>query len=146
MTKRTLGHLWRLHGPTSKDKVTFQSVFAIFPSLNSINVRLVSGASMREGSKVAAEVLASAAPQQCRRLEVGPPPGSQQHGLLQGERLLGVPVVLSSEQLGVLLSNEGLLLLQGRSPVGGRAVWEREHGEGRQLSLLEAGRARHPPG
>lgn len=135
-----------LHGHVHpKIKSHFSQFLLFFPFLNSINVRLVSVASMREGSKVAAEVLVSAAPQQCQRLEVRLPPGSQQHGLLQGERLLCVPVVLSSEQLGVLLSYEGLLLLLERSSVGSWAVWEGEHGEGGQLSLLEAGRARHPP-
>lgn len=40
---------------TSKNKVTFQSVFAVFPSLYCINVRLVSVALTQEGSKVTAE-------------------------------------------------------------------------------------------
>ncbi|KAF3859389.1 hypothetical protein F7725_021788 [Dissostichus mawsoni] len=45
---------------------------------------------------------------------------SQQHGLLQGERLLCVPVVWPSEQLGELLAKDGLLEW---SPVVEQGLW-----------------------
>lgn len=71
---------------------------------------------------------------------------SQQHGLLHGKRLLCVPVVWSSKQLGELLPNDRLLLLE-LCPVVKQAVGvggKRELLNGRHLGSLEAGRARHP--
>lgn len=71
---------------------------------------------------------------------------SQQHGLLHSECLLCVPVVWRSEQLGELLPDDGLLLLE-LCPVVEQAVrvfWEGELWDGRHLGALEAGRARHP--
>lgn len=71
---------------------------------------------------------------------------SQQHGLLHGERLLCVPVVWSSKQLGELLPYDGLLLLE-LCPVVKQAVrvgGKRELLNWRHLSLLEARRTRHP--
>lgn len=64
---------------------------------------------------------------------------SQQHGLLQGERLLCVPVVWPSEQLGELLAKDGLLEW---SPVVEQGLWvggESELLNGRHLGSLEAG-------
>ncbi|KAG7235962.1 hypothetical protein INR49_001700 [Caranx melampygus] len=70
----------------------------------------------------------------------------QQHGLLQGERLLCVPVVWSSEQLGELLPYDRLLLLE-LCPVLQQAVWvvagKRELLNRRHLGFLEARRAGH---
>lgn len=71
---------------------------------------------------------------------------SQQHGLLHGERLLCVPVVWSSEQLGELLPHDGLLLLE-LCPVVEQAVRvgrERELLNRRHLGPLEARRAGDP--
>lgn len=71
---------------------------------------------------------------------------SQQHGLLHGKRLLCVPVVWSSKQLGELLPYDGLLLLE-LCPVVKQAVWfwgESELLNRRHLGSLEAGRTGHP--
>lgn len=71
---------------------------------------------------------------------------SQQHGLLHGKRLLCVPVVWSSKQLGELLPHDRLLLLE-LCPVVMQAVWvvwKSELLNRRHLGSLEAGRAGHP--
>lgn len=66
---------------------------------------------------------------------------SQQHGLLHGKRLLCVPVVWSSKQLGELLPYDGLLLLE-LCPVVKQAVrvgGKSELLNRRHLGSLEAG-------
>lgn len=70
----------------------------------------------------------------------------QQHGLLHGECFLSLRVVWSSKQLGELLPEDGLLLLE-LGPVVMQAVWVLWKGEvwnRGQLGALEAGRAGHP--